>query len=69
MGRGIAGAFADAGAQVVAVARNDRALTELSQTSPNIRVEVADAADATLACSLLDRYRPHSLVLVAGAAR
>lgn len=67
LGRGIASAFAEAGAQVVAVARNDRALTELSQTSPNIRVEVADAADATLAWSLLDRYRPRSLILVAGA--
>jgi NAD(P)-dependent dehydrogenase (short-subunit alcohol dehydrogenase family) len=67
LGRGIAGAFADAGAQVVAVARSRPALDELSTTSPNIRAEVADAADPTAAWSLLDRYAPQILVLVAGA--
>jgi NAD(P)-dependent dehydrogenase (short-subunit alcohol dehydrogenase family) len=67
LGRGIASAFADAGAQVVAVARTGPALAELSAASPNIRAEVADAADPTAAWSLLDRYQPQILVLVAGA--
>ena len=49
LGRGIAGAFAEADAPVVAVARTGPALAELATTSANIRTEVADAADATVA--------------------
>jgi NAD(P)-dependent dehydrogenase (short-subunit alcohol dehydrogenase family) len=67
LGRGIASAFAEAGAPVVAVARTGPALVELATTSPNIRTEVADAADATVASSLLDQYQPEVLILVAGA--
>jgi NAD(P)-dependent dehydrogenase (short-subunit alcohol dehydrogenase family) len=67
LGRGIARAFADAGAQVVAVARSGPALTELSATSPNIRTEVADATDPNVAWRVLDEYAPRILVLVAGA--
>ncbi len=67
LGRGIAHAFAEAGASVVAVARTAPALAELAATSPNIRTEVADAADATAAWSLLDTYEPDVLILVAGA--
>ena len=67
LGRGIATAFAGAGDRVVAVARTSPALAELAATSANIRTEVADAADATVAWSLLDKYRPEVLVLVAGA--
>src|SRR5215207_11336669 len=67
LGRGIARAFADAGAPVVAVARTAPALAELAATSANIRTEVADAADATVAWSLLDQYEPEVLILVAGA--
>jgi NAD(P)-dependent dehydrogenase (short-subunit alcohol dehydrogenase family) len=44
LGRGIARAFAEAGAAVVAVARTGPALAELATTSANIRTEVADAA-------------------------
>ena len=47
LGRGIARAFAEAGAAVVAVARTGPALAELATASANIRTEVADAADAT----------------------
>jgi NADP-dependent 3-hydroxy acid dehydrogenase YdfG len=39
----------------------------LTATGANIRTEVADAADETVAWSLLDRYEPEVLVLVAGA--
>jgi NAD(P)-dependent dehydrogenase (short-subunit alcohol dehydrogenase family) len=67
LGRGIARAFAEAGAPVVAVARTGPALAELATTSTNIRTEVADAADATVAWSLLDQYEPEVLILVAGA--
>ena len=67
LGRGIARAFAEAGAPVVAVARSGQALAELATTSANIRTEVADAADATVPWSLLGQYDPEVLILVAGA--
>jgi NAD(P)-dependent dehydrogenase (short-subunit alcohol dehydrogenase family) len=67
LGRGIARAFAEADAPVVAVARSGPALAELASTSANIRTEVADAADGTVARSLLDQYEPEVLILVAGA--
>jgi len=67
LGRGIARAFADAGAPVVAVARTGSALDELAATSANIRTEVADATDASVAGALLDRYDPQAVILVAGA--
>lgn len=67
LGRGIARAFAEAGAPVVAVARTGLGLAELAATSANIRTEIADAADETVAWSLLDHYQPEVLILVAGA--
>jgi NAD(P)-dependent dehydrogenase (short-subunit alcohol dehydrogenase family) len=67
LGLGIARAFAEAGAPVVAVARTGPALAELATTGPTIRTEVADATDATAASSLLDQYKPEVLILVAGA--
>ncbi|MGX7680329.1 SDR family NAD(P)-dependent oxidoreductase [Jatrophihabitans sp. DSM 45814] len=68
LGRGIARAFADAGSPVVAVARSGPALVELATTSANIRTEVADATDPTLAGRLLDWHEPTTLILVAGAS-
>jgi NAD(P)-dependent dehydrogenase (short-subunit alcohol dehydrogenase family) len=68
LGRGIARAFAEADAQVVAVARSGPAIAELAATSANIRTEVADASDATVAGTLLDRYEPQIVILVAGAS-
>jgi NAD(P)-dependent dehydrogenase (short-subunit alcohol dehydrogenase family) len=67
LGRGIAIAFAQAGADVVAVARSETALKELAETSPGITTEVADAADPAAAPRLLGRYEPDVLILVAGA--
>ena len=52
---------------MVAVARSAPALAELAATNANIRTEVADATDATVAWSLVDEYEPEVLVLVAGA--
>jgi NAD(P)-dependent dehydrogenase (short-subunit alcohol dehydrogenase family) len=68
LGRGIATAFAQAGTPVVAVARTATALNELARTSASIRIEVADATDATVPGSLIDRYQPRAVVLVAGAS-
>jgi NAD(P)-dependent dehydrogenase (short-subunit alcohol dehydrogenase family) len=51
MGRGIATALAEAGAEVIAVSRTDG----------------TDAADPTVAARLLDRHEPDLVVLVAGA--
>jgi NAD(P)-dependent dehydrogenase (short-subunit alcohol dehydrogenase family) len=67
LGRGIAAAFAEAGAVVVAVARTSPGLAELAATNANIRTEVADAAEATVAPRVLDQYEPQVLILVAGA--
>jgi NAD(P)-dependent dehydrogenase (short-subunit alcohol dehydrogenase family) len=68
LGRGIATALAEAGASVVAVARNAPALAELADGAGAIRPEVADAAEATVPGGLLDRYEPEAVVLVAGAS-
>ena len=67
LGRGIARAFAEAGAPVVALARTGQALAELATTSKKIETEVADAADPTVAWRVLDKYEPQVLILVAGA--
>ena len=67
LGRGIALAFDEAGAPVVAVARSRPALDELATLGRNIQVEVADAANATNAWHLMDRHQPQILIIVAGA--
>jgi NAD(P)-dependent dehydrogenase (short-subunit alcohol dehydrogenase family) len=67
LGRGVALAFADAGAPVIAVARNGAALAEMASISANIRTEVADATDPSAAWNLVDKYDPEVLVLIAGA--
>jgi NAD(P)-dependent dehydrogenase (short-subunit alcohol dehydrogenase family) len=65
LGRGIALAFDQAGAAVVAVARGQAALAELA--GAGIRTEVADATNEEAASELIARYHPDILVLVAGA--
>ncbi|MCM3882750.1 SDR family oxidoreductase [Frankia sp. R82] len=67
LGRGIAEAFAGAGAPVVAVARTSAALAELAATNTRIQTMVADATDAAAPGNLFDRYEPAIVVLVAGA--
>jgi NAD(P)-dependent dehydrogenase (short-subunit alcohol dehydrogenase family) len=67
LGRGIATAFAQAGAPVIAVARTEAALADLAGSGGTVQPEVADAADATAAGTLLDRHDPEIVVLVAGA--
>jgi NAD(P)-dependent dehydrogenase (short-subunit alcohol dehydrogenase family) len=68
LGRGIATAFARAGAPVVAVSRTAAAFPEPATGAGSIEPEVADAGDATVAGRLLDRYEPQVLILVAGAS-
>jgi NAD(P)-dependent dehydrogenase (short-subunit alcohol dehydrogenase family) len=68
LGRGIATAFAAAGDHVVAVARTQAALADLANGPGVIEPEVADAGDATVAGSLLDRYEPETVIVVAGAS-
>ena len=68
-GRGIAIALSQAGAQVVGVARDRARLEELrGQLGEAFTPVVADAADPVAAGQLLDKYRPRTLVLNAGAS-
>jgi NAD(P)-dependent dehydrogenase (short-subunit alcohol dehydrogenase family) len=67
-GRGIAIALAQAGANVVGVARDRTRLEELrTQLGVGFTPVVADATDPVIAGQLLDEYRPRTLVLNAGA--
>src|SRR5882724_9726075 len=67
LGHGIAIAFADAGARVVAVSRTAATFPERANGSAIIQLEAADARDATVAASVIDRYEPEIIILVAGA--
>src|SRR2546421_10843924 len=67
LGRGIAQAFGASGASVIAVARDATALRELAASGPSITPEIAAATDPATADSLLARYTPDILALVAGA--
>ncbi|WP_431232536.1 SDR family NAD(P)-dependent oxidoreductase [Mycolicibacterium psychrotolerans] len=67
LGRGVATAFAESGADVVAVARDGASLGALTDTYPTIRTHVADATDAAAARHMLAEYRPNTVIVVAGA--
>jgi NAD(P)-dependent dehydrogenase (short-subunit alcohol dehydrogenase family) len=67
-GRAIAVALDDAGANVVAVSRNADQLGQLrDELGGRLATVAADAADPVVAGSLIDHYRPKTLVLNAGA--
>jgi 3-oxoacyl-[acyl-carrier protein] reductase len=68
IGRGIATAFADAGARVIAVSRTAAMFPHRANSTGSIQSEVADAAEAAAPASLLDRYEPQIVILVAGAS-
>ncbi len=68
LGRGTVTALAEAGARVVAVARTQATFAEPANGTGTVRLEVADGGDATVAGSLLDRYEPDAVILVAGAS-
>ena len=68
-GRAIAAALHEAGADVVAVARNAEQLARLrSELGDRLITVAADAADPVVAGSLLEQYKPKTLVLNAGAS-
>jgi NAD(P)-dependent dehydrogenase (short-subunit alcohol dehydrogenase family) len=67
LGRGIALALDQAGAAVVAVARDAAALAALAAGHARLRAEAADAAADGAAGALIARYQPEILVLAAGA--
>jgi NAD(P)-dependent dehydrogenase (short-subunit alcohol dehydrogenase family) len=65
LGRGIATVLAENGVPVIAVARTERDLVTLGSS---VTAVVADGGDPAVAGRLIDRHRPQSLVLVAGAS-
>jgi NAD(P)-dependent dehydrogenase (short-subunit alcohol dehydrogenase family) len=68
-GRAIASALHAEGAKVVAVARDAEALASLrDELGGPLTTVVADVADPVVAGSLVEQYRPDTLVLNAGAA-
>ncbi|MFF1875277.1 SDR family oxidoreductase [Kitasatospora herbaricolor] len=67
LGHGIAAAFAEAGAPVVAVSRTAGEFAAPANGEGGIRVELADAGDASVAGRLLDLHEPANVILVAGA--
>jgi len=67
-GRAIAEALVEEGVCVVGVARDETRLGELrARLGDRFEAVAGDATDPTLAGQLLDRYRPRTLVLNAGA--
>jgi NAD(P)-dependent dehydrogenase (short-subunit alcohol dehydrogenase family) len=67
-GRAIAAALHAAGATVVGVARTASDLQDLGSALGDGFIPVAaDAADMTVAADVLERFRPRTLVLNAGA--
>ena len=68
LGRGIAYALAEVGVPVIAVARAAPMLADLARGAGGIQPEIADAADPTVAGSLMDRHEPRAVILVAGAS-
>jgi 3-oxoacyl-[acyl-carrier protein] reductase len=68
LGRAIATAFAETGANVIAVSRTEAAYPQPANGRGAIRPELADAGDATVAARLLGRYQADVVVLVAGAS-
>ena len=68
-GRATTVALHNAGANVVAVARNAQRLDELrDELGGSLTTVTADVADPVVAGSLLEQHRPKTLVLNAGAA-
>jgi NAD(P)-dependent dehydrogenase (short-subunit alcohol dehydrogenase family) len=68
-GRAVAVALHQDGANVVAVARSGERLADLrAELGDSLTTVVADVTDPVVAGSLLEQYRPRTLVLNAGAA-
>jgi 3-oxoacyl-[acyl-carrier protein] reductase len=68
LGSGIATALAEASATVIAVSRTKGDTPTVENGAGSIRLELADAAEASVAADVITRYSPDILVLVAGAS-
>jgi 3-oxoacyl-[acyl-carrier protein] reductase len=68
LAHGIARAFADATATAVAVSLTAAAFSQPANPSATIHVDVADAAEATAAANLLDRYEREFVILLGRAS-
>jgi NAD(P)-dependent dehydrogenase (short-subunit alcohol dehydrogenase family) len=68
LGHGIATGLREAGAPVVAVSRSAAEFPEPVGGSGAVQLEVLDAGEAEAASTLLERYEPEVVVLVAGAS-
>jgi NAD(P)-dependent dehydrogenase (short-subunit alcohol dehydrogenase family) len=67
LGRGVAESLSEAGASVLAIARQRTGLDELEVAHPSLDVKVADATDPTVAGDVLYAHDPDILAVVAGA--
>ena len=67
LGHGIATALADTGTSVVAVSRTTPEFPARADGAGRIQSAIADAGEPTLAATLIDRYQPGTVILVAGA--
>src|SRR6266481_4995631 len=67
LGHGIATALADTGASVVAVSRTTPEFPARADGAGTIQSAIADAGEPTVAATLIDRYEPGTVILVAGA--
>jgi NAD(P)-dependent dehydrogenase (short-subunit alcohol dehydrogenase family) len=67
LGRGVAEAFAAAGAAVVAIGRDRAELNELSAVRPSVEITVGDATDPALAAGVIQSRDPDILAVIAGA--
>lgn len=67
LGHGIATAFAEAGAPVVAVSRSAGKYPEAANGAGTVESELADAGDPAVVAGLLDRHQPSVVIVVAGA--
>jgi 3-oxoacyl-[acyl-carrier protein] reductase len=65
LGNGIAAMLAEAGASVIGVSRT--APAGPAGRAGTIQTELADAGDPGVADRLLERYEPHTVIVVAGA--
>jgi NAD(P)-dependent dehydrogenase (short-subunit alcohol dehydrogenase family) len=68
LGKAVAAALAEAGANVIAASRTETAPGTSASGARIVRSEVVDAADPNAATTLLDRFEPDVVVLVAGAS-
>jgi NAD(P)-dependent dehydrogenase (short-subunit alcohol dehydrogenase family) len=67
LGRGVAEAFASAGAAVVAIGRDQAELSELGAAGPSLEVTVGDATNPNLAATVVQSHDPDILAVIAGA--